>query len=102
MGVAFPQKDVLLLFFDPLYEWPAVNDASIAFNIGGRHMLVTRQEVIEGDYRSAVAHVVSHYYWRSNAPLWLTEGGADFLSSFTLDWNGYRGLGRTEKSVGRK
>ncbi len=92
MGVGFPQKDVLLLFVDPLYEWPAINDASIAFNIGGRHMLVTRQEVIEGDYRNAVAHEVSHYYWHSNAPLWLTEGGADFLASFTLDWNGHRPL----------
>ena len=100
MGIPFPQKDVLLLFIDPLYEWPAVNDASIAFNIGGRHMLVTRQEVIEGDYRGAVAHEISHYYWHSNAPLWLTEGGADFLSSFTLDWNGYRPLPERKTLLG--
>ena len=100
MGVPFPQKDVLLLFIDPLYEWPAVNDASIAFNIGGRHMLVTRQEVIEGDYRGAVAHEVSHYYWNANAPLWLIEGGADFLSSFVLDWNGYRQLADRKTTLG--
>jgi hypothetical protein len=100
MGVPFPQKDVLLLFIDPLYEWPAVNDASIAFNIGGRHVLVTRQEVIEGDYRSAVAHEISHYYWHSNAPLWMREGGADFLASFTLDRNGYRPLPQRKTLLG--
>ena len=86
MGTPFPTNDVILLFTDPLYVWPALNDAFIAFNVG-THMLVTRPEAIEGDYRRAVAHEVSHYYWGyDNAPVWLAEGGANFFASYILDW----------------
>ena len=59
MDVPFPRREVILLFVNPMYEWPAINDFTSAIHVG-THMLVTREEVIEGDYRRTVPHEVAH------------------------------------------
>jgi hypothetical protein len=80
-----------LIFVDP-FEWAPQGDVTIALHVG-THMLVTRPEVIQGDFRHALAHEVAHYYWGSgNAPVWLREGGADFLASYALDWSQWESL----------
>lgn len=91
MNVAFPQEEVRVLFVDP-FEYNPINDFTLAIFVG-THLLVTRPEIIQGDFRHTVAHEMAHYYWNSlNATLWFREGGADFLASYTLDFNGRRTL----------
>ena len=91
MNVPFPREEVIVLFVDP-FEFNPINDFTLALYLG-THLLVTRPEVIQGDFRRTVAHEVAHYYWQSsNAPLWFREGGADFLAGYTLDWNGRQTL----------
>ena len=99
MDVPFPRREVILLFVNPMYEWPAVNTFVSARHVG-THMLVTREEVIEGDYRHTVPHEVAHYYWGyENAPVWFAEGGADFLTSYALDQSGWRSLSNRRTDV---
>ena len=91
MNVPFPRKEVIVLFVEQ-FESNPINDFTLALHVG-THLLVVRPEVFQGDFRHTVAHEVAHYYWHSrNAPLWLREGGADFLASYTLDWNGRKTL----------
>lgn len=91
MKVPFPQTEVIVLFVDQ-FESNPINDFTLALHVG-THLLVVRPEVFQGDFRHTVAHEVAHYYWHSrNAPIWLREGGADFLASYTLDWNGRKTL----------
>jgi hypothetical protein len=86
MGVPFPRGEIIVLYIDP-FEFQPVGKSSVTIaQHVGTHLLVTRPEVIQGDYRHALAHEVAHYYWVSgNAPLWLREGGANFLASYALD-----------------
>lgn len=91
MGVPFPREEVIVLFVDP-FEFNPINDFTLALHVG-THLLVTRPEVLQGDFRHTVAHEVAQYYWHSgNAPLWFREGGSDFLASYTMHWNDRRTL----------
>jgi hypothetical protein len=92
MGVPFPRREIIVLYIDPLDLQAVVGDVILAQYVG-THLLVTRPEVIQGDYRHALAHEVAHYYWSSrNAALWFREGGADFLASYALDRSQQRSL----------
>jgi hypothetical protein len=92
MGVPFPRREIIVLYIDPLDLQAVAGDVILAQYVG-THLLVTRPEVIQGDYRHALAHEVAHYYWGSgNAPLWFREGGADFLASYALDRSQQRSL----------
>lgn len=84
MGVPFPRREIIVLYVDP-FGFQEVGIFPAALFVG-THLLVTRPEVIQGDYRQTLAHEVAHYYWAyDNAPLWFAEGGANFLASYALD-----------------
>ena len=84
MGVPFPRNEIILLFLDPT-DFQKIGVVTLALHVG-THMIVSRPEVIQGDFKHTLAHEIAHYYWGSqNAPLWFREGGADFLASYALD-----------------
>ena len=98
MGVAFPRKEIIVLFLDP-FEFQPVGDVILALHVG-THLVVSRPEVIQGDFSGALAHEVAHYYWNSrNAPLWFSEGGSDFLASYALDQSQRRSLALDIRSM---
>ncbi len=83
MGVPFPRNEIILLFLNPM-DFQGSGVITLALHVG-THMVVSRPEVIQGDFDHTLAHEIAHYYWSSrNAPLWFREGGADFLSSYAL------------------
>ena len=90
MGIPFPDEEIILLFVDGVLN--PDGDFVLGRNVG-THLLVTRPETIQGDFRDVLAHEVAHYYWGyENAPVWFAEGGADFLGHYALDSIGWRSL----------
>ena len=84
MGVPFPADQVILLI---------VPDTDAALAPGGhiaRYMWLTRNAGRRMNTR-AIYHETSHYYFNSG-PVWLSEGVAEFLASYTSDVMGLETL----------
>ena len=80
MTIPFPDEQILLLFTDP------GGDAVGRFV--GTHMIASPQLGVK-DLNGVLTHELAHYYWTSSAnenlPLWIGEGGPDFLATYVSD-----------------
>lgn len=91
MRVPFPRNEIILLFLNPM-DFQKSGVITLALHVG-THMVVSRPEVIQGDFAHTLPHEIAHYYWGSlNAPLWFREGGSDFLASYALAQSGQASL----------
>ena len=87
MAISFPTNDVITLFLEDskyLMGFPALH--------ANDHLRMTRLDNALVS-RWTVYHEVAHYYFSGElGPVWLIEGGADFVASHILDWLGYESL----------
>ena len=95
MGVPFPATTVILLIVpDTEFRGGAHIGAYMWQTRNGRRQIDT----------SAIYHETSHYYFNFG-PVWLSEGGANFLTSYTRDVMGFEALNdrqdRLEQNLGR-
>ena len=87
MKVPFPTTDIILLV--------VVEDDPKTYTTEAHHfqsgMVLTRSR--DGEVAGVVPHETAHYYFYVEiGPLWLQEGGAQFIASYFNDWNGVQEL----------
>ena len=87
MAVPFPTNDVIVLFLEEseyLRGFGAIH--------ADDHIRISRS----GDYpvaRAIVYHEIAHFYFTDGiGPIWLIEGGAEFIWAYTNDWLGLESL----------
>ena len=77
MTIPFPEEQILLLFTDP-------GEDAIGRYLG-THMIAS-VELGGKDLNRVLTHELAHYYWccsdNKSLPLWIGEGGPDFLATY--------------------
>ena len=80
MMVPFPEEQIFLLFTDP-------GEEAMGLYLG-THMIASPELGVK-DLDRVLTHELAHYYWTSaankNLPLWVGEGGPDFLATYVSD-----------------
>ena len=80
MTIPFPDEQILLLFTDPGQD-------AIGLYVGS-HMIASPALGVK-DLNEVLTHELAHYYWccsdNENLPLWIGEGGPNFLATFVAD-----------------
>jgi len=80
MNIPFPGEQILLLFTDPGEDFSGL--------YLGTHLVVSPELGVK-DINRVLTHELAHYYWccsdNENLPLWIGEGGADFLATYVSD-----------------
>ena len=84
MSVPFPTTDVILLFVDQ-ETWGRGGGIN-----SGEYMVVARSEG-SPNYRGLIYHETAHYY-KLGLSFWFTEGGAEFITAYTMDQVGFESL----------
>ena len=87
MGIEFPANDLILALISCRYSPRRSSDESCKA-VGlyrWTHMIADPIRAIK-DARGTLIHEVAHYYWNSGSPVkvpvWVYEGGANFLDSY--------------------
>ena len=88
MTISFPDEQILLLFTDP-------GEDAIGLYVG-THMIASAELGVK-DLNEVLTHELAHYYWTSSAnenlPLWIGEGGPEFLAAYLSDQTNVKSFG---------
>jgi len=80
MTIPFPEEQILLLFTDP-------GEDAIGRYLGTH--IIASVELGVKDLNRVLTHELAHYYWccsdNKSLPLWIGEGGPDFLATYLSD-----------------
>lgn len=94
MTIPFPDEEILLLFTDP-------GEDALGLYVG-THMIASAELGVK-DLNQVLTHELAHYYWccsdNANLPLWIGEGGPNFLATYVSDQFNVRSLDERRRDL---